>query len=181
MIKEALSLAQSIQSYITHTFNATTLGLAVKLHHRTGSKEIVSVLHEYGYISTYEEVLRFRDSAAKYTADEGFTAQGLKRDGKPISAWIDNYDLQVYTPNGNRETHALAVEFTQPSDSLSDSDDDENMPEIPRLSRGDMKTLQLSEMSGVVFEHYQGPPKPLPPNVPSQNIGIEFTEIFKKI
>ena len=52
----------------------------MRLHHGFTSKEIIAFLHEYGYISSYEEVLRFRDSAAKFTADAGFTAQGFKKD-----------------------------------------------------------------------------------------------------
>ena len=30
-----------------------------------------------------------------------------------ISSWCDNYDLNVSTPGGNRETHCMAMEFTQ--------------------------------------------------------------------
>ena len=32
--------------------------------------------------------------------------------GGLISAWCDHFDLQVYTPNGCKETHSMAVEFT---------------------------------------------------------------------
>ena len=57
--RESLSIAQSIQAHITNTSNQTTLGLAVKLHHRFGSKEVISLLHEYGFLCTYGEVMRF--------------------------------------------------------------------------------------------------------------------------
>ena len=60
----SLTLAQAIQSHITKSFNQTTLGLAIMLHHRFGSKELVSLLHQHGLTATYDEVLRFRTSAA---------------------------------------------------------------------------------------------------------------------
>ena len=66
--RASLTLAQAIQSHITKSFNQTTLGLAIKLHHRFGSKELISLLHQHGLTATYyEEILRFRTSAAVYT------------------------------------------------------------------------------------------------------------------
>ena len=62
---KSLSLSQSIQTLINKKFNQTTLGLAVKLHHQFGSRELIDTLHECGYITSYDEVLRFRKSAAK--------------------------------------------------------------------------------------------------------------------
>ena len=111
--KKSLCLTQSIQALITGSFNQTTLGLAVKLHHRFGSREIIELLHSHGYVTSYDEVRRYRKSAAKMTAEHDFTFRGLVNDGGLISSWCDNFDLQVYTPNGCRETHAMAVEFTQ--------------------------------------------------------------------
>ena len=58
------SIAQSIQSQITKTATPTTLGLAVQLHHCFGSKELVTLLNEYVYIASYDEVMRFKTSAA---------------------------------------------------------------------------------------------------------------------
>ena len=59
----------NIRSLATKTFNQTTLGLTVKLHNRFGSKELISLSYDHGYISSYDEVLRFTKSAAKFTAD----------------------------------------------------------------------------------------------------------------
>ena len=30
-----------------------------------------------------------------------------------VNAWFDNFYLQVYTPNGCRENHSMAIQFTQ--------------------------------------------------------------------
>ncbi len=55
-----------------------------------------------------------------------------------------------------RCTHALAVD---------DIEDDQGiiMLNIPRLSKDEMKNVKLSEFSGVIFEHYDGLKKPIPP------------------
>ena len=54
---------------ITHTRNQTTLGLAVKLQHRHGSSELIRLLHDHGFIVSYDEVIRLRKSAAKFVGD----------------------------------------------------------------------------------------------------------------
>lgn len=43
-------------------------------------------------------------------------------------SWCDNYDLSTYTPNGIRETHAMAVVFQQKMN--DESDDSEEVPTI---------------------------------------------------
>nr|CAD7605694.1 unnamed protein product [Timema genevievae] len=88
-----------IQSHISKLTGATTLGLAVKLNHRFGSKELVSLIHDYGYFSTYDKVLKFKKSAAKYIGEQEFILRGLEANNCKISAWFDNYDLQIFTPN----------------------------------------------------------------------------------
>jgi len=103
----SLSLAQTIQYH-----NQTMLGLGVKFHHHFRSKDAVALLHEYGFSVTYDEVMRFRTSVAKYSANQS-VMQGLNPDGLPVNSWFDNYDLNIFTSNGKRETHAMAIKFTQ--------------------------------------------------------------------
>ena len=97
---------------ISNSTNQTTLGLAVKLHHKFGSSELVKLLNEHGIVTTYDEVMRFRKSAAKYiSGNRGKVHEviGLMRRVSPICGWFDNFDLLVCTPNGRRETHAMAI------------------------------------------------------------------------
>ena len=115
--KKSLSLSQSIQSHVTGTRNQTTLGLAVKLQHRHGSSELLKLLHEHGFTTSYDEVLRFRKSAARFLGDNVqllHEFMGLSRTVGVIFAWFDNLDLQVFTPNGRRTTHVMSHEFQQP-------------------------------------------------------------------
>ena len=112
--KSAVTTSQCIQQHISNSTNQTTLGLAVKLHHKFGSSELVKVLNEHGIVTTYDEVMRFRKSAAKHTnVNEGkvHEAIGLMRRVGAIFGWFDNFDLLVCTPNDRRETHAMAIEF----------------------------------------------------------------------
>ena len=83
------------------------------MHHRFGSKELISHLSSYGICVSYDEVLRFRQSAAYYTGNQEILSGNLRPNGGPISAWIDNFDLKLFTPNGMRETHCLAIQFSQ--------------------------------------------------------------------
>ena len=48
--------ACTAHAHMTESYNQTTLGLAVKLHHRFVSKELVALLHEYGITVTYCKV-----------------------------------------------------------------------------------------------------------------------------
>ena len=96
----SLPLAQCIQQHINHSTNQTSLGLAVKLHHKFGSSDLVSTLHEHDL------------SAAKYVcenSEEYHKVLGLEQRNGPICSWCDNYDLVVFTPNGRRSTHAMAI------------------------------------------------------------------------
>jgi len=159
--RPSLSIAQSIQSRISKSTTPTTLGLGVKLHHKFGSKELVNLLHDYGYTCSYDEVLRFKVSAAKFIGEQDYTKQlGLKKDSNPISHWYDNYDLRVYTPNGLKECHGMAVEHMQQFD---DNEEECNNINIPRLSNTEIKEVHLSELSAVQFEHYAGIKNPIPP------------------
>ena len=111
--KKSVCLTMSIQALITKSFNQVTLGYAVKIHHEHGSRAVIDLLYNCGYVASYDEVRRYRKSAAKLTGEQDFTFRGLFNDGGLISSWCDNFDLQVYTPNGCRETHSMAIEFTQ--------------------------------------------------------------------
>ena len=136
--KKSLSLTQSIQALMTNSFNQTTLGLAVKLHHRFGSREIIDLMNSHGYIASYDEVKRYRKSAAKLTGEQNFTFRGLLNDEGLISSWCDNFDLQVYTPNGCKETHSMAIEFMENQDQTSTG------IVIPRLSKKEINSLKGS-------------------------------------
>ena len=77
---------------------------------------MIKLLHEHGFTVSYDEVLHFRKSAAKFVGDRSSVlhqAMGLIRTVGPIFGWFDNLDLLISTPNRHRETHVMAHEFQQ--------------------------------------------------------------------
>ena len=112
--KKSLSLAQCIQQHIgASRWNQTSLGLAIKLHHKFGSSELLQTLHSHGLICSYDEVMRFRKSAAHFVStnsNDFHKLLGLTTETGPIFSWMDNYDLWIASPNGTKTTHAMVSE-----------------------------------------------------------------------
>lgn len=171
MTKSALTIAQCIQQHISKSWNQTTLGLAVKLHHKHGSSELVQNLNEHGLVVTYDEVLRFRKSAAKYASDDAdkyLWVLGLERCIGPIHSWGDNFDLVVFTPNNCRTTHAMATQFVQnPAGILfpgvATPDGGITSLKVPRLSKLQPEKFCPVANCNLAIEHYTGPKKLTPP------------------
>ena len=94
--KQALTLAQCVKQHISGNTNQTTLGLAMQLHHKYDSRELIQTLNEHGITASYDEVLRFRKSAANFLSNnqqEYHKMLGLTTEIGPVFSWADNYDL----------------------------------------------------------------------------------------
>ena len=67
--KQAVCLAQAIQQHVSKTWNQTSLGLALMLHYKNGSREMIDQLARCQFISSYHEVIElcdfFRDHMIK--------------------------------------------------------------------------------------------------------------------
>ena len=178
--KASRSLAQSIYFGITNTSNQSTLGLGVNSHHKFGSSDLIHILHVHGFCVPYYEVLRFRKSAAKYVTDNAVNLHqmmGLSRTVGLVFGWCDNVDLSVSTPNGRRETHALATEFqVHPAGIIEPGT--AQLPGIstlviPRLTAKQYKSVD--DTRAIPLMHYTGPKKVPPPTV--KNVSISYTEV----
>ncbi len=94
--------------------------------------------------------------------------------GLPATGWFDNYDLTIFILNRKRETHAMAIEFTQQKaessqDSKSTSDSD-----ITRLAKLEAITTKLGEISSIDHHSRHRPHLLLPPSTKgyhSENYG----------
>ena len=180
--KAAMSLSQSIQYCITNTGNQTTLGLGVKLHHKFGSSDLIHLLHQNGYIVSYDEVLRFRKSAAKYVGDNALTMHRMRGFNQTVGlvfGWYDNFDLLVSTPNGRRETHAMATEFPMhPAGIIETCNTQHGISTLtfPRLTTKQCKSVGNS--TAIPLQHYTGPKKVIPPSVPAdKHTGISYVNV----
>ena len=104
--KPSLTLAQGIQQHVGDTnINQTTLGLAVKLHNKHVSSELVKTIHEHGITSSYDEVMRFCKSEAKFVSDKQSDYHkklGLSIEIGPIFSWADTMTCTSQAPIGQR-------------------------------------------------------------------------------
>jgi len=118
------------------------LRLAVQLHQRFGSSELIRILCEHGLISSYDEVLEFRKSVSKYVSEneEIYNRKvGLFRDIDPIYSWADNYNLSIASPNGTKTTHEMVIEYTQhPTEPIGTSTTGIMQLSIPRLKKSEL-------------------------------------------
>ena len=108
---------RSVTVFIKHivgtNINLTTIGLAVKLHHKQDSSELVKTLNEHGITSSYDDVPQVIDQV--YVGKQSYYIKklGLSMGIGPIFSWADNYDLYIASPNRKKTTHAMGMEFTQ--------------------------------------------------------------------
>ena len=164
--KQALTLAQCVEQHIIGNTNQRTLGLAVKLHHKYGSRELIQTLNEHGITASYDEVLCFRKSAANFVSNnqqEYHKMLGLTTEIGPVFSWADNYDLFIASPNGTKTTHAMVCEFTQHPSNIIKSHNDIGVMQlkIPRLKKHELASIRLTPT--VQLAHYNGPSKLNPP------------------
>ena len=120
-----------------------------------------STLNEHGVTSTYEEVLCFRMAVAKFMSDnqsdyhkETHNQSDYHKETQlehwigPIFSWTDNYDLNIATPNGTRNTHTKSCS----SSSILPVENIGVMQlKIPQLTK--CKSLQIIHQA-LQLEHY---------------------------
>ena len=98
--------------------NVTTplhLGLAIQIHHDFGSRQLIDILHSYGYCVSYEELRLFMTSLGNKEMsriDNGIYIPSsvipIREGGSFISEGDDNIDLNVETINGKNSFHSMA-------------------------------------------------------------------------
>ncbi len=135
---------------------ATPLQIALAVLLRD-SKELVKAFFDFGVTCSYDELLRFKKSAA-FTANANMDLAGLKREIDSLIQGVgDNFDQEISSQNGKLQTHSMALLMTR-SDDKQSQDDKEEL--IPRLSMSDMARQIPCD---VEVCRYTGPKKPTPP------------------
>ena len=140
-----------VSSLVTNNPSSLQIALAVFLRER----HLINTFYKYDVTCSYDEALRFRGSAASAASQDvslrsiSNTSEGL------IQAVAENFDTNISSPNGLRNTHALALLLVQPNDT------DEVMDTtIPRIPQSELK----EPVCGDVDVHvYSGPKKPTMP------------------
>ena len=123
------------------------------------SKCLVSNMSELGVSCSYDELLRFKKSAAVAAATSP-ALQGISdSDSGLIQVVVDNFDADISSQNGKLSTHSLAVLVTQPRSS-NQSEYPDNKEAINRVNKNDMtKPIDYN----INVERYNGPVKPKMP------------------
>ena len=160
----------------------------MKLHHKRGSSELVKTLNEHGITSSYDEVLRFRKSVAKFVSDnqsDYHKKLGLSMEIGPIFSWAmsrSNYDLYIYdlyiaSPNGTKATHAVVMEFTQhPAGIIETGNIGVMQLTIPRLKKHESSSLRQTHQA-IQLEHYTGRSKLNPPLLQTKALSAEESQL----
>ena len=150
-----------IGSVITSTLKSSPTGLQVALGVKMGrSKQCINLLHEFGITCTYDEVLRFKRSAA-IAATKDLSLTGLSESSSGLVQVVaDNFDADIASQNGKLSTHSLAVIITQP-------DTQTTTPQKPTLKRILKEQMADPLEYDVEVQGFNGPKKPA---VPAQSV-----------
>ena len=76
------------------------------LHHLSGSRHIVDLLHKLGFCSSYDEVKTFEQSAALH---QGVDLYGVGPGGSCIQFVADNVDHNLKTLDGEGTFHGMGI------------------------------------------------------------------------
>ena len=148
--------------------------------HKHGSSELVKTLNKHGITSSYDEVLRFRKSVAKFVSDnqsDYHKKLGLSMEIGPIFSWADNYDLYIASPNGIKATHAVVMEFSQhPAGIINTGNIGVMQLTIPRLKKHESSSLRLTHQA-IQLEHYTGRSKLNPPLLQTKALSAEESQL----
>ena len=121
------------------------------------SKELIKVFFDFGVTCSYDELLRFKKSAA-FTANANMNLTGLKREVHSLIQGVgDNFDQEICSQNGKLQTHSMALLMTRSDDKRSQDDMEEL---IPRLAMSDMARQIPCDIEVC---RYTGPKKQTPP------------------
>lgn len=157
----ACLIGNMISSTVTHTPTALQIALGVTIR----EKYFINTLYDFLVTCSYDEVLRFKTSAAVHAAKDSDQSGLFDAEQGLIQTVVDNYDANINSLNGLSSTHALAMLLCQtPSACTVQVAEDDH--EIPRLTKTDMtKPIDGS----VAVHHYDGPKRPDMLQVPPVN------------
>lgn len=142
----ALLIGNIITSIINNSY--TQLQLALGLYMNSARK--VKVLHDFHVSCSYDEVSRFKTSAAMYVQRN--PSKQLSSQNGLVQIVSDNFDLKLATQNCLQQTHSLAIIATSSNTSSQQKLDNS----ITRLKKTELTGVQYQQNH---IDFYQGPKK----------------------
>ena len=121
----AALIGNIVTSQVGNRFTQLTLSLAVMV----GKKKKVKTLSKFGAVASYDELIRFRTSAAANTnsGSDRTNSQPLQHHSKGlIQSLADNFDCNISSVNGLKQTHSMALMIIQSCEAdTNDSEESE--------------------------------------------------------
>ena len=133
------------------TNRATTLQTALGV--LVSRKTLIETMFDFRVTCSYDEVQRFKASAAKAAVDRASQRGVADAAGGLIQVVADNFDANISSQNGLVSTHSLAMLLTF-KDGTSEASSDDTA--IRRLTREELK-MPVAE--DVAVHRYKGPKK----------------------
>ena len=149
------SLAAALISNIATSMTSSKVSkLQTSLELFVREKKIIEYLQELGVTSSYDEVRRFKISAAHYASKDHLI---LDSDKGLIQAVSDNFEANLSTQNGLKQTHSLATVLLR-CGNLTHAEDSRSP--IPRLKKEELSTVELHKPKMRMFKGEKKPKMP---------------------
>ena len=158
--------------------NATPLqiALAVALNHQ---KNLINMFHEFGVVCSYDELCRFRASAAVATQRKHATDGMVDIEEQHlIQVVADNFDVNLSTQNGLKQTHGLAMIVTQNLSSPLETSRSELLEVIPKLSWQQMKVVKPPAIN---VQRFHGPKNPTIPESIEKSLRLDSVPRLRQL
>lgn len=139
-------------SMITSKVTSKVTMLQVAIGLLVNEKILIQDLYDYGVTSSYDEIRRFKISAAvsKQNQAKRFDSKlGL------VQGSSDNFDVALNTQNGLKQTHSLATIITQHG-----GRDSNTRGQIPRLKKEELSKVKVQSLE---LTRFAGEKKPIMP------------------
>jgi len=158
----AILIGNMITSLVAKRKTDLLVDLAVMIY----NKSKIQHLHDYGVVCSYDEYLRFRSSAAVHASQFAKTSIFSNHTAGLVQAVADNFDCNISSMNGLKQTHSLALMMLQ----HGDEGEREKDPSIKRLPKDDIIDANLPEIDII---NYTGPRDP---EMPKKEIPSTMTD-----
>ena len=162
----ALLIGNIVTSVVRNQPTDLQVALGVLLR---DSKMMVSHMNDYRVTCSYDEVLRFKKSAAVAAAIDP-SQQGIAdvNDGL-VQVICDNFDADISSPSGKLSTHSLAMIITQPNHK-----DVIQKDTISRLRKDEVSQPIQEPIAEDDIGFYNAQKKPAMPQMPDLTVSQDF-------
>ncbi|XP_078661436.1 uncharacterized protein LOC144905583 [Branchiostoma floridae x Branchiostoma belcheri] len=169
-----LSLLSKLSTKLDHTLPAALIGnivtnaisgsfttLQIALGVFLNRKGLIEQFHEFLASCSYDEVLRFKASAAAAAVSNASLRGHVHAENSLVQLVSDNFDAQISSQNGLLSTHSLAMLLTFVD---KHGKDDGKGQTFRRIRKDEMKEQTIED---IPVQRYYGPKKP---NMPSSEV-----------